>query len=95
MNDYWLNTSEIFGRGSWLRWVGWQLAGAGHWAGLEKQSPGIGVALVLRDLGIEEPSPQTRSELEAWFAEAQRTKPWAIPANAFVVASMTPDFHVK
>jgi hypothetical protein len=94
-NEYWLPTASIFGRGSWLRWVGWQLAGSGHWAGLEREAPTAGADRVFADLGVDQPSRATRDAFESWFAHAQQTKPWAIAANAFVVASMSPEFHAK
>jgi uncharacterized protein (DUF1800 family) len=93
-NAYWLSTATMWARGDWLTHLKWQLDGWGFWSGLQGMSAAAAVQKIFDDLGIFEPSTQTRTQITAWFNSAKSTDSWSIQPNALIVGAMCPEFHV-
>lgn len=94
-NEYWLSTSQSWGRSSWallVRYLTWK---AGLFKGIESSSASAAVSQVFTRFGITEPSPTTRAALEAWFTKAKSDgDTWSIPLNLTHLVMLSPDFQV-
>lgn len=93
-NGYWLSTATAWGRGQWLAGMRWRLADLGYWATLKDQSAADAVSTIFSDLGIVDPSPNTRSQLQSWFTSMKSSASWAIQPNALIMGGTCPDFQL-
>lgn len=93
-NGYWLSTATAWGRGQWLSGMRWRLADLGFWATLEDMTAANAVTAIFNDLGIVDPSPNTRSQLQSWFTSMRSSASWAIQPNALIMGGTCPDFQL-
>jgi uncharacterized protein (DUF1800 family) len=94
-NNYWLNTSSIWGRqgfASHLRWVASQ---SGVLASTLTATPAAAVSQAFAQFGITEPSATTRAALEAYVTRARAEGDgWAVQPNLILLTALSPDFQV-
>jgi uncharacterized protein (DUF1800 family) len=94
-NEYWLSTSNLWGRSQWasfVRYYAWQ---AGLLSGMEKLSVPERVQRAFDQFGITEPSPTTRAALEGYCTKALADGDgWSIPAMLVHLLLLSPDLQV-
>jgi hypothetical protein len=88
-NEYWLTTSRLWTRANWTQYLIWRDSGGGPQtagdtlSGITTKSVHDSVQYGFDQLGIDNPSSHTRSNLEAWLA-AQRADADAWTNRSFI-----------
>ncbi|WP_426571596.1 DUF1800 domain-containing protein [Aquihabitans sp. McL0605] len=94
-NAAWISTSAQWAKGSFAGWARWKANDAGIFAGAGSLAPAAAADAAFARFGIEDPSPLTRSQVEAYVArEKAAGRSWAIPPNLVTLALLTPDFQL-
>jgi uncharacterized protein (DUF1800 family) len=94
-NSYWISTASAWSRSSWASYVRWRANDAGLFAGIQSQTPAAIVTAGFERFGIVDPSPTTRTALEAWVTQAKAGgDSWSIPPNLVQLLLLTPDFQL-
>ena len=94
-NAAWISSSAQWGKGAFAAWLRWQANDRGFFAGIDTLTPAAAAQTVFDRFGIDEPSPLTRRELEAYVTrEKAARRGWAIAPNLVTLAMLTPDFQL-
>ena len=90
----WLNTASAWARGSFAERLRWTSQMNGVFDGIAHLDRADAIDTVLQYFGIDDPSPQTRDRLMAWFDDAYANHRWSIPHQARMLGALTPEFQV-
>ena len=94
-NAYWLSTASAWARAGFAEHLRWKANEAGVFSGIQSQSAANIAATAFSHFGIVDPSPVTRSALEAWVARAKAEgDAWSIPPNLVLLMLLSPDFQL-
>lgn len=94
-NQAWISSSAQWAKGSFAGGDRWDANQAGVFAGIDALTPAAAVQRGFDAFGIDDPSPLTRSTLEAWVAREQAAdRGWAIPPGMFTLLLLSPDVQL-
>jgi len=90
----WVSTSTTWGRGSFASLCQWAARDRGVFAGADQMTAAAATQMAFDRFGIADPSPATRSAVEAYVAgEKAARRGWAIQPSLVVLMMMSPDFQ--
>ncbi len=93
-NEGWVATSTTWGRGSWASHCQWVARDRGIFAGADKMTPAAAAQMAFDRFGITDPSPATRTAVEAYVrGEQAARRGWAIQPSLVVLMMLSPDFQ--
>ncbi|WCO68464.1 DUF1800 domain-containing protein [Iamia majanohamensis] len=94
-NEGWISTSTAWGRAAFASHTRWKASDAGVFAGYGDLAPAVAVQRALDRFGIDDPSPVTRSSLEAFVAGEQTARRrWAVTPGLVALTMLSPDFQM-
>ena len=94
-NAAWISSAGAWARAGWARYARWRTSEAGVFANVHTLSAVAAAQMAFDRFGITDPSPTTRSAIEAWCsAERVGANRWAMAPNLVVLLLMTPDFQL-
>lgn len=94
-NAAWISTSAQWAKASFASYACWKANDAGVLADTETMLPAPAAQAALDRFAIDDPSPLTRQQLEAYVGrERAGSRTWAIPPSLVTLAMLTPDFQL-
>ena len=94
-NAAWISSSAQWAKGSFAGGERWTANQHEVFKGIDALTPAAAVQAAFDAFGVDDPSPLTRTTMEAWFArEVAAGRQWAIPPCMFTLILLTPDVQL-
>jgi uncharacterized protein (DUF1800 family) len=93
-NAYWISASAQWAKTGFANFVRWKAMDTDLLAGVDRLSPEESVKTALRQLGVDNAGPQTRSALVRYVQRERSTDRWAERPNLLFLTMLCPEMQL-